>query len=207
MAHRPRSQAPGRQGLLRLLAVATLLGLAINFPQVQKVTHLSPIRAPLLVRRHSNGVIAVPVMVVVMLMHQNKKVMGQFVRISRRLRIVGWLATAVMAVASAGCSSPGKSSACPLPWYSGGGLGWGPSLKCPSRFEIPALQVRQSRFGDLDIRGAVRALDGLDRDDDRHLGHSLVVGSDGAGVPPAFFITPPTTLTIRMKTANATMMN
>jgi Mn2+/Fe2+ NRAMP family transporter len=40
--------------------------------------------------------------VVMMLMCHNKKIMGQFTRISRMLRIMGWLATAVMAAAAAG---------------------------------------------------------------------------------------------------------
>ena len=39
---------------------------------------------------------------------------------------------------------------------------------------------------------------------DRHLGHSLVVGSDGAGSPPTFFITEPSNFTIVMNTANDT---
>ena len=41
-------------------------------------------------------------MVVMMLMCHNKKVMGQFTRISKTLRLMGWLATAVMALATAG---------------------------------------------------------------------------------------------------------
>jgi len=45
-----------------------------------------------------NGVIAVPVMVVVMLLAVRKSVMGEFV-ISRRLRVLGWLCTGVMALA------------------------------------------------------------------------------------------------------------
>ena len=45
-----------------------------------------------------NGVIAVPIMVVLMLLAGQERVMGQFV-IRRRLRHLGWLATATMAVA------------------------------------------------------------------------------------------------------------
>ena len=45
-----------------------------------------------------NGVIAVPIMVVMMLLAVKPEVMGAFV-INRRLWMLGWLATAVMAVA------------------------------------------------------------------------------------------------------------
>ncbi len=45
-----------------------------------------------------NGIIAVPVMAVMMRIASDAKVMGAFV-VSRRLRIVGWLATATMAAA------------------------------------------------------------------------------------------------------------
>ena len=38
--------------------------------------------------------------VVMMRMASNKKVMGPFTRVSKVLRVVGWLATAVMAVAA-----------------------------------------------------------------------------------------------------------
>jgi Mn2+/Fe2+ NRAMP family transporter len=45
-----------------------------------------------------NGVIAVPIMVVMMLMPSKPDVMRQFV-IRHRLKILGWLATPVMALA------------------------------------------------------------------------------------------------------------
>ena len=48
-----------------------------------------------------NGVVAVPVMAIMMLMSANPKVMGKFV-IQDPLRIIGWLAIAVMAIAVAG---------------------------------------------------------------------------------------------------------
>jgi NRAMP (natural resistance-associated macrophage protein)-like metal ion transporter len=89
------------KGFYCVLTAATLLGLAINFPAVQRHTHLSPIKA-LFWAAVVNGVVAVPIMVVMMLMCHNKKVMGQFTRISRPLRVMGWLATAVMALATAG---------------------------------------------------------------------------------------------------------
>jgi NRAMP (natural resistance-associated macrophage protein)-like metal ion transporter len=89
------------KGFYGILVVATLLGLAINFPLVQKHTHLSPVKA-LFWSAVVNGVVSVPIMVVMMLMFHNKKVMGQFTGNSKTLRAVGWLATLVMAAAAVG---------------------------------------------------------------------------------------------------------
>jgi NRAMP (natural resistance-associated macrophage protein)-like metal ion transporter len=89
------------KGFYAVLTVATLLGLAINFPAVQHHTHLSPVKA-LFWSAVVNGVVAVPIMVVMMLMVQNKKIMGQFTRVSKTLRTMGWAATAVMAAAAVG---------------------------------------------------------------------------------------------------------
>ncbi len=47
-----------------------------------------------------NGVVAVPLMVVIMIMAKAPKVMGQFT-LSRELCAMGWLCTAVMAMAVA----------------------------------------------------------------------------------------------------------
>jgi len=77
-----------------VLAAATLIGLGLNF------TSIDPIKA-LFWAAVINGVLAGPVMVVIMLMATNPAVMSQFV-LSRRLRITGWLATAVMLIAAAG---------------------------------------------------------------------------------------------------------
>ena len=89
------------KGFYGVLTVATLLGLAINFPSVQQLTHLSPIKA-LFWSAVINGVVAVPIMVVMMLMCHNRKVMGQFTEISKPLRVMGWLATAAMLLAAIG---------------------------------------------------------------------------------------------------------
>jgi len=89
------------KGFYFVLTAATLLGLAINIPAVQHHTHLSPVKA-LFWAAVVNGVVAAPVMVVMMLMCHNKKVMGGFTRVSKPLRVMGWLATAVMAMATAG---------------------------------------------------------------------------------------------------------
>ena len=77
-----------------VLAVATLIGLGLNF------VGINPIRA-LFWSAVINGVVSVPLMVVTMFMAANPKVMGQFT-LPRRLRIVGWIATVVMLVASIG---------------------------------------------------------------------------------------------------------
>ena len=74
-----------------IIIAATLAGTALCF------TSIDPMRA-LYWSAVLNGVIAVPVMVVVMLLAVRKSVMGEFV-ISRRLRVLGWLCTGVMALA------------------------------------------------------------------------------------------------------------
>ena len=48
-----------------------------------------------------NGVVAVPIMAIMMTMAANPKVMGAFA-IGLRLKILGWLSTAAMALAAAG---------------------------------------------------------------------------------------------------------
>jgi NRAMP (natural resistance-associated macrophage protein)-like metal ion transporter len=88
---KPPQEAAGFYGVL---AAATLLGLGLTF------TSLDPMRA-LFWSAVINGVVAVPVMVMMMLMASNPKVMGEFT-LSGRLRIVGWAATAVMTLAAAG---------------------------------------------------------------------------------------------------------
>ena len=79
------------RGFYAILVAATLIGVAIDFAQID------PIKA-LLWSAVVNGVIAVPIMVVMMLMAVKPEVMGAFV-VRRRLRMLGWLATAVMAAA------------------------------------------------------------------------------------------------------------
>lgn len=75
------------------ITVSTLIGIALGF------TSIDPIKA-LYWSAVINGVISVPIMVVMMLMAVRPEIMGQFV-ISTRLRIMGWLATLIMAVAVA----------------------------------------------------------------------------------------------------------
>jgi Mn2+/Fe2+ NRAMP family transporter len=68
--------------------------LALNFVRID------PIRA-LFWAAVINGVTAVPIMVVTMLLASNRKVMGKF-GIPVTLKIIGWIATAVMLLASIG---------------------------------------------------------------------------------------------------------
>ena len=84
-----------------IIAVATVGGVALNF------TDLDPIKA-LYWSAVINGVIALPIMVVMMLLGTNPRVMGHFV-IGRRLRWLGWLATLVMAIAVVGMFATGAS--------------------------------------------------------------------------------------------------
>ena len=76
------------------IAVATALGVLLNFSPID------PIKA-LFWSAVINGVVAVPVMVMMMLLSSSKAVMGDF-KLHPGLRIVGWLSTAVMAAAAAG---------------------------------------------------------------------------------------------------------
>jgi Mn2+/Fe2+ NRAMP family transporter len=87
------------KGFYAVLTISTLLGLAINFPWVQHMTHLTPIKA-LFWAAVINGVAAVPIMVIIMFMIRNPKVMRQFQRTSKLLQVMGWIATAVMAAAA-----------------------------------------------------------------------------------------------------------
>jgi NRAMP (natural resistance-associated macrophage protein)-like metal ion transporter len=77
-----------------VIAAATLVGGLINF------SGLDPIKA-LFWSAVINGVVAVPVMVMMMHMSSHRKIMGDFT-LSPTLKIAGWLATAVMAAAAVG---------------------------------------------------------------------------------------------------------
>jgi Mn2+/Fe2+ NRAMP family transporter len=74
------------------IALATIFGVIINFSPI------NPIKA-LFWTAVINGVVAVPVMVVMMLLVSNKKVMHKFT-VGRGLKAVGWAATLVMAAAA-----------------------------------------------------------------------------------------------------------
>ena len=79
------------RGFYAVLAAATLVGVAVDF------THIDPVKA-LYFAAVVNGVISVPIMVVMMKLAVEPDVMGPFTA-NRRLRALGWLSVAVMAAA------------------------------------------------------------------------------------------------------------
>jgi NRAMP (natural resistance-associated macrophage protein)-like metal ion transporter len=82
------------QAFYLAIATATFIGILINFSPID------PIRA-LYWSAVINGVVAVPVMAIMMLMAVNAKVMGEFT-IPAAMRVVGWGATLVMGLAVIG---------------------------------------------------------------------------------------------------------
>jgi NRAMP (natural resistance-associated macrophage protein)-like metal ion transporter len=89
------SQRPGRaKAFYGAIAAATLVGAALNF------TPLDPIKA-LFWSAVINGVAAVPIMTLIMLMASRQAVMREFT-LGPWLKTLGWLATAVMAIAAVG---------------------------------------------------------------------------------------------------------
>jgi Mn2+/Fe2+ NRAMP family transporter len=81
---------PEALGFYGIVGIATIGGLALTF------THLDPVRA-LVWSAEINGIIAVPIMTIMMILASREDVMGHFV-IRPRLRRLGWAATGVMAV-------------------------------------------------------------------------------------------------------------
>ena len=84
----------GAKGFYGVIAAATVIGLGLNF------VHLDPIKA-LFWSAVINGVVAVPIMFLMMLLTQNRNVMGEFT-LNARQKVFGWLATAVMLAAAVG---------------------------------------------------------------------------------------------------------
>lgn len=82
-----------------VIAVSVLLGLGIQYSPI------SPMKA-LFWSAVINGVVAVPLMVVIILLVSRKSVMGAFTA-SRSLVILGWIATAVMGAAAVRMLIPG----------------------------------------------------------------------------------------------------
>ncbi len=85
------------KGFYGILSISIILGLLLNF------LHIDPIQA-LFWSAVVNGIIAVPLMALMMNMGSNKKVMGKFT-LPLWLRIGGWLTTAVMLVAVIGMAA------------------------------------------------------------------------------------------------------
>ena len=89
LEHAP-SVAPKFYGII---VVATLGGVGLGFAPI------NPIKA-LYWSAVINGVIAIPIMAVMMLMAARADIMGRLV-ITRRLKVMGWLCTGVMTAAVA----------------------------------------------------------------------------------------------------------
>ena len=93
LAHKP-SKAVAFYGTL---AGATLLGVGIT------LTPIDPIKA-LYWSAVINGVVAVPVMILMMLIASRRKIMGKF-RLGGFVAVLGWVATAVMGLCVAGMAA------------------------------------------------------------------------------------------------------
>jgi Mn2+/Fe2+ NRAMP family transporter len=86
---RPLAAAPA---FYAVIAVSVLAGLGIQYSPI------SPMKA-LFWSAVINGVVAVPLLVVIILLASKKSVMGKFTA-SRSLVVMGWIATAVMGIAA-----------------------------------------------------------------------------------------------------------
>ena len=92
-------KATDARGFYGVIAVSVLAGLVIQYSPI------SPMKA-LFWSAVINGVVAVPLMVVIILLVSKKSVMGAFTA-SRPLIILGWIATAVMGAAAVRMFIPG----------------------------------------------------------------------------------------------------
>jgi len=88
--HRPKEA----KAFYATIAIATLGGVALNF------TPIDPVRA-LYWSAVVNGVLAAPLMAVMMVIAMNRRIMGRLI-LPRPMLVVGWLATIIMALASVG---------------------------------------------------------------------------------------------------------
>lgn len=89
-------KASRAKGFYAVLTAATMLGLGMNL-----IPGINPIHA-LVWAAIVNGIVAVPLMVVMMLMASNPKVMGKFAAVGSKLHIMGWVATAAMGLVALG---------------------------------------------------------------------------------------------------------
>jgi Mn2+/Fe2+ NRAMP family transporter len=92
-------RAPDARGFYGVIAVSVLAGLAIQYSPI------SPMKA-LFWSAIINGVVAVPLKVVIILPVSKKSVMGAFTE-KRPIIILGWIATAVMGAAAVRMFIPG----------------------------------------------------------------------------------------------------
>jgi Mn2+/Fe2+ NRAMP family transporter len=92
-------KATDARGFYGIIAVSVLAGLVIQYSPI------SPMKA-LFWSAVINGVVAVPLMVVIILLASRKSVMGAFTA-SRAIIVLGWIATAVMGAAAVRMVIPG----------------------------------------------------------------------------------------------------
>jgi Mn2+/Fe2+ NRAMP family transporter len=92
-------KATDARGFYGVIALSVLVALVIQYSPI------NPMKA-LFWSAVINGVVAVPLMVVIMLLVSKKSVMGAFIA-SRPVRILGWIATAVMGAAAVWMFIPG----------------------------------------------------------------------------------------------------
>jgi Mn2+/Fe2+ NRAMP family transporter len=92
-------QANDARGFYGIIAVSVLAGLGIQYLPI------SPMKA-LFWSAVINGIVAVPLMVVIILLVSKKSVMGAFTA-SRPLIVLGWIATSVMGAAAVWMFIPG----------------------------------------------------------------------------------------------------
>jgi NRAMP (natural resistance-associated macrophage protein)-like metal ion transporter len=91
-------KASDAKGFYSVIAISVLAGLALQYSPID------PMKA-LFWSAVINGVVAVPLLVVIIRLSTNKKVMGVYVA-SRSLVVLGWITVAVMGVAALGMFIP-----------------------------------------------------------------------------------------------------
>jgi NRAMP (natural resistance-associated macrophage protein)-like metal ion transporter len=85
------AKAPDAVGFYTIIAAATVIGFGLGFTGIDSI-HMLVWSAVL------NGIVAVPIMAMMMVIVANSKLMGRF-KASRRLIIFGWIGTGLMALA------------------------------------------------------------------------------------------------------------
>jgi Mn2+/Fe2+ NRAMP family transporter len=85
------AKAPDAVGFYTIIAAATVIGFGLGFTGISAI-HMLVWSAVL------NGIVAVPIMAMMMVIVANAGLMGRF-KAGRRLMILGWIGTALMAVA------------------------------------------------------------------------------------------------------------
>jgi NRAMP (natural resistance-associated macrophage protein)-like metal ion transporter len=85
------AKAPDAVGFYTIIAAATVIGFGLGFTGIDSI-HMLVWSAVL------NGIVAVPIMAMMMVIVANSKLMGRF-KASRRLIILGWIGTGLMALA------------------------------------------------------------------------------------------------------------